>query len=382
MYPLRMDNIMLTSTELRIKLPSASYSLYIAPDLFDKPEVLQQQVLSKQALIVSNETVAPLYLDQVRQALSHIQCDTLVLPDGEAYKSQQSLFCIYDALLRHHHHRDTTLFALGGGVIGDMTGFAASTYQRGVRLVQLPTTLLSQVDSSVGGKTAINLPQGKNMVGSFYQPHAVIMDLSTLKTLPERELSAGFAEVIKYGMLVGGDFWQQLSSHIQLIQAKHRTSQFTDEAWRALSYLITQCCCIKADIVREDEREHGRRALLNLGHTFAHALEAITNYERWLHGEAVAIGLYYASVLSHRLGYLKTSDVDKVKNLLHQAGLPYLIPQDIDLDCLQTLMWQDKKVQDNKLPFIVIRRFGDCVLERGVTNEQIKSLLREVSAAF
>lgn len=369
---------MLTTADFTITLPSASYPVYIAPNLFGQPDVWRQQVISRQALIITNETIAPLYLDQVCQALSHLQCDTLVLPDGEIYKNQQCLFTIYETLLHHHHHRDTTLLALGGGVIGDITGFAASTYQRGVRLVQLPTTLLSQVDSSVGGKTAINLPQGKNMVGSFYQPHAVIMDLSTLKTLPKRELRAGFAEVIKYGMLVGGDFWAKLPFIIQLIQSQHGVGRFTDEAWQALSYMITQCCRIKADIVREDERDHGRRALLNLGHTFAHALETITSYQRWLHGEAVAIGLYCASMLSYKLGYLKISDVDRIKDLLYLTGLPYGIPQDIDVKRLQVLMWQDKKVHDNTLPFVIMRGIGDCRLERHVTDELIQSLLQEV----
>ena len=369
---------MLTTTEFVITLPSASYPVYIAPKLFSQPDLLRQQVTSRQALIVTNETIAPLYLDKVYQALSHLQCDTLVLPDGEEYKTQQYLFTIYEALLQQNHHRDTTLLALGGGVIGDITGFAASTYQRGVRLVQLPTTLLSQVDSSVGGKTAINLPQGKNMVGSFYQPHAVMMDLSTLNTLPERELRAGFAEVIKYGMLVGGDFWVKLPFIIQRIQSEHGSGRFTDEAWQSLSYMITQCCRIKADIVREDEQDHGQRALLNLGHTFAHALETITGYQRWLHGEAVAIGLYCASMLSYKLGYLNISEVDKIKDLLQQVGLPYGIPLDIDIERLQILMWQDKKVHDNTLPFVLLRGVGDCRLERHVTDEQVKSLLQEV----
>lgn len=365
---------------LTVNLPSAHYPIYVGTSLLTQSSLLKQYVVAKQALIVTNETVAPHYLSKVQQSLSDIQCDVVILPDGEIYKDQTRLFSIYDALLRYDHHRDTTVFALGGGVVGDMAGFAAATYQRGVRLVQLPTTLLAQVDSSVGGKTAINLPQGKNMVGCFYQPAAVIMDLSALQTLPAREFRAGLAEVIKYGLLVGGDFLAYLPSLLSHFQSENflstETRIFSEEVLLALSHTIVRCCQIKADMVREDIHDKGgRRALLNLGHTFAHALETATGYQRWLHGEAVAIGLFCASMLSYKLGYLKTADVDLVKALLQQAKLNYLIPSDIDLDVLQALMWRDKKVQAETLPFVVMQQFGLCKLEHQITADQIKWVL-------
>ncbi len=365
---------------LTVTLPSAHYPIYVGTSLLTESSLLKQYVAAKQALIVTNETVAPYYLSKVQQSLSDIQCDVVILRDGEHYKDQASLFSIYDALLRGNHHRDTTVFALGGGVVGDMAGFAAATYQRGVRLVQLPTTLLAQVDSSVGGKTAINLPQGKNMVGCFYQPAAVIMDLSTLQTLPTREFRAGLAEIIKYGLLAGGDFLAYLPTLLSHFESENFLSTdtriFSAEVLRSLSDTIVRCCQIKADIVREDtDDKGGRRALLNLGHTFAHALETVTGYQRWLHGEAVAIGLFCASMLSYKLGYLKMTDVDAIRVLLQQAKLDYLIPSDIDLDALQASMWRDKKVQAGTLPFVVIQHFGDCQLVHHVTEKQIKWVL-------
>lgn len=349
-------------TQLTIKFPNHQYPIYIAADLLLNSTLLQQQVLSEQILIVTNDTVAPLYLDKIKHAFSAFQCDIVVLPDGETHKNEHSLFMIYDALISHHHHRDTTLFALGGGVIGDITGFAAATYQRGVRFVQLPTTLLAQVDSAVGGKTGVNYAQAKNMIGSFYQPHAVIMDLSTLATLPERELRAGFAEIIKYGLLVGGSFLQHLvEDGLQCY---------------GLADVVAQCCQIKANFVQRDEREHGQRALLNLGHTFAHALEAITDYGRWLHGEAVAIGLYCAALLSFHLGYLSQSDVDLLDSLLINAKLPNRIPRDIDLQAVYRLMWNDKKIKNKQLPFVIIRSFGDCILEKKITPKQVDFVLQ------
>ena len=290
-----------------------------------------------------------------------------MLADGEAHKNQHSLFAIYDALIKHRHNRDTTLVALGGGVIGDMTGFAAATYQRGVRFIQIPTTLLAQVDSSVGGKTAINHQQAKNMLGSFYQPHAVIMDLATLTTLPMREFSAGLGEVIKYGLLAGGD----VLTHIQSILADGLKPTSTER----LSELIEQCCRIKAEFVQEDERETGRRVLLNLGHTFAHALESYTDYQRWLHGEAVAIGLYCAALLSYQLGIFPLSDLTLVDSLLANAKLPSRIPKDIDLVDLHALMFNDKKIKNKTIRFVLMRGLGDCFLDDQVTDESLRRVL-------
>ena len=355
--------------QLDVLCPTYKYPIYIGINLLADTELLCRHVEASQVLIVTNETVAPLYLPRVQEAFSSMQCDVVVLPDGEHHKNEKNLFKIYDALIKQNHHRDTTLIALGGGVIGDITGFAAATYQRGVRFIQLPTTLLAQVDASVGGKTAINHPLGKNMIGSFHQPQAVLMDLTTLASLPEREFRAGFAEVIKYGLLVGGDFLKALHS----ILAQGQTPVST----KHLASLIAQCCSIKAEIVAEDERETGRRALLNLGHTFAHALEADTNYKRWLHGEAVAIGLYCAALLSHQLGYLDKMGLALVDALLTSAKLPNRIPKDINLKNLQTLMMKDKKVKNKTLRFVLMRALGNCYLETGVTEKDLRKVLIE-----
>ena len=321
---------------------------------------------SKQALIVTNQTIAPLYLHCIQSAFTSIQCDVLVLPDGEQYKNKESLFAIYDSLIQHKHHRDTTLIALGGGVIGDLVGFAASTYQRGVRFVQVPTTLLAQVDASVGGKTAINHPHGKNMIGSFYQPQAVIIDLNTLTSLPEREFRAGLAEMIKYGLLAGGTFLEELS---------HALIQGLTPQSPQLATLIAQCCRIKAEYVQADEREAGQRALLNLGHTFAHALEAYTQYQHWLHGEAVAIGLYCAALLSCNIGLIGEVEVEQVELMLRYAGLPHKIPRFIDLNKLRGLMSLDKKIKNNCLRFVVIQKPGDCYLDDKITEDCLHNTL-------
>lgn len=355
--------------QLDVVCAAHKYPIYIGVNLLADAELLRQHIQASQVLIVTNETVAPLYLSRVQQAFSSMQCDVVVLPDGEYHKNEKNLFIIYDALIKYNHHRDTTLVALGGGVIGDITGFAAATYQRGVRFIQLPTTLLAQVDASIGGKTAINHPLGKNMIGSFHQPQAVLMDLSTLATLPKREFRAGFAEVIKYGFLVGGDFLNTLQTAL----AKELTTAST----KILASLISKCCYIKAEIVEVDERETGRRALLNLGHTFAHALEAYTHYQRWLHGEAVAIGLYCAALLSHQLGHLDKASLVLVDTLLTSAKLPTRIPKDIDLLNLQTLMMKDKKVKNKTLRFVLMRALGDCYLETGVTEKNLRHVLIE-----
>lgn len=347
--------------QLSVQLSSCQYPIHIGWNCLEEQQLLQKFVMGKQLLIVTNETVAPLYLNKVRQAFTSWQCDTVILPDGEAYKNQQSLNAIYDALIQFKHHRDTTLLALGGGVIGDLTGFAAATYQRGVNLVQLPTTLLAQVDAAIGGKTAINHPLGKNLIGAFYQPHAVIIDLSTLKTLPERELRAGFAEIIKYGLLAGGDF---------LLKIQHILGEGLNGASRQeWSELISGCCQIKAKFVQEDERESGSRALLNLGHTFAHALEAYTSYERWHHGEAVAIGLFCAAQLSYEHGIIDYSCVKLVDALLAAAQLPRRIPKEIDLHVLHGLMFSDKKIKNQRLRFVLMKAPGNCYLDSTITDE-------------
>lgn len=353
-----------------VSLSGYSYSITIGSKILDEPQMLSSFVAAQQALIVTNETIAPLYLQRVRDALAGVQCDCVLLPDGEPYKNQESLWCIYDALINNGHHRDTTLIALGGGVVGDITGFAAATYQRGVPYIQIPTTLLAQVDSSVGGKTAINHALGKNMIGSFYQPKAVLIDTHTLSSLPDREFRAGLAEIIKYAFLAGGSL---------LTEVERLLHEGLTPAHPALNELIASCCRIKASIVAVDEKETGVRALLNLGHTVAHALEAYTQYQYWLHGEAVAIGLYSAAILSYHRGVLALETVQQVERMLLLAQLPHKIPNSFDLMQLKQLMSLDKKVKNGRLRFILIRKPGDCYLEDQITeNDVYKALVASV----
>lgn len=345
---------------------SHQYPVIICRDFGRYSQQVTSFVRAKQVLVVSNQTVAPLYLERLRLIFSSFQCDELILADGESTKNQQSLFAIYDALIEKKHHRDTTVVALGGGVVCDIAGFAASTYQRGVNLIHMPTTLLAQVDAAIGGKTAINHPKGKNLIGSFYQPQAVIIDLDTLNSLPSREFKAGLGEVIKYGLLVGGSFLNKLKKALK----QGLTAQSQELPW-----VIQECCQIKARYVEADERESGLRALLNLGHTFAHALEASTNYQRWLHGEAVAIGLYCAAILSYKLELANGKLVAEVKQMLEYAGLPYQIPRDLDLGHLMALMRLDKKVKEDSLRFVVLKAPGDCCLYDRVTKECLTDTL-------
>ncbi|MDI9817716.1 MULTISPECIES: 3-dehydroquinate synthase [unclassified Legionella] len=355
--------------ELPVRLPSYEYSVVIGRNALEDEALLRRYLPGKQVLIVTNSTIAPFYLGYLQTALSDRQCDVVILKDGEEFKDQQSLFAIYDKLIAEEHHRDTTLIALGGGVVGDITGFAAATYQRGVRFLQIPTTLLAQVDAALGGKTAINHPQAKNMIGSFYQPAAVIIDLNTLKTLPIREFQAGFAEVIKCALLAGGKFLDQVHDFLK--------NGIKESAPEALQAIISNCCQIKVDYVQEDEKETtGKRALLNLGHTFAHALEAYTHYQRWLHGEAVAIGLYCAALLSRQCAHLDDDTVSLIDEMLVMASLPRRIPKDIDIDQLRGLMLQDKKIENKNLRFILMRAAGDCYIEDRVSNELLCSVLQ------
>lgn len=353
-------------TQIELVLPAHEYTLSIGHHLLADIGFLRSCVSSTQVFVVTNQIVAPLYLHFLKSAFADLQCDVLVLPDGESFKNQDSLNRIYDDLVSKGHHRDTTLIALGGGVIGDIAGFAASTYQRGIPFIQIPTTLLAQVDASVGGKTAINHPSGKNLIGSFYQPKAVIIDVNTLTTLPIRAFRSGLAEMIKYGLLVGGPFLERLEQGL----AQGLSAQSAD-----LSELIAECCRIKAQFVIADERDFGVRALLNLGHTFAHALEAVTDFTHWLHGEAVAIGLYCAAVLSYTIGLLDFSNVEQVERMLLSAGLPHKIPKTINLDKLMGLMRLDKKIKNNDLPFIVIRSPGACYLQSKITEHEVLTAL-------
>ncbi|PRC94786.1 aroB: 3-dehydroquinate synthase [Solimicrobium silvestre] len=341
-----------TSHLLKVALGERSYPILIAPDALKQ---VAKYVQSNRVVIVTNSTVAPLYLARVTTSLETVgkKVEQIILPDGEAHKNMESLTFIFDALLKNKCDRRTTLLALGGGVIGDITGFAAASYMRGIPFVQIPTTLLSQVDSSVGGKTGINHPLGKNMIGAFYQPQAVIADTKSLATLPARELSAGLAEVIKYGAIIDTEFFTWLEQNCQKLRAH-------DEA--ALAYAIGRSCEIKAEVVRLDERESGLRAILNFGHTFAHAIESALGYGAWLHGEAVGCGMVMAADLSCRLGYISVSDKERIRALVAAAGLPVQAP---DLGLATWLGWMqvDKKNEGGQIKFVLLKVMGRAVLE-------------------
>jgi 3-dehydroquinate synthase len=339
---------------LNLPLGPRSYSIHIGEGLLSQKNLLANSFKRPRAAVITNETVAPLYLDRLLATLQDLEVEAfpVILPDGEAFKDWNTLNRIFDALLAARCDRSTTLVALGGGVIGDMTGFAAAVYQRGVPFIQVPTTLLSQVDSSVGGKTAINHPRGKNMIGAFYQPRLVLADTTTLRTLPERELQAGLAEVIKYGLIRDRPFLDWLDTHIPDLRAQDPT---------ALAYAIERSCQNKADVVMADETEQGERALLNLGHTFGHAIETGMGYGTWLHGEAVAAGTLMAADLSHRLGYLTSEEVAFVERLFEKAGLPLKGPG-LSPERYLELMAHDKKVDAGKLRLVLLTALGKAAL--------------------
>lgn len=346
---------------IRVCASSHHYPIYIGHGLLNDFSLLAPYI-GKRTAIITNTTVAPLYLDNLINLFkdNNIDAFSIILPDGEQYKNHESLNQIYDGLLQNHADRQTTVVALGGGVIGDCAGFAAATYQRGVPLIQIPTTLLSQVDSSVGGKTAINHALGKNMIGAFYQPRLVVADLGTLKTLPKREFSAGMAEVIKYALLGDIHFLQFLEQHIEKIMAG-------DED--LLVQMVAHCCQMKADIVAVDETEQGIRAHLNLGHTFGHAIEAQMGYGNWLHGEAVAAGMVLAGKLSEYLGYLNANDVGRIVKLLRQANLPDQAPV-FSFEQWLNHMKHDKKVKNGQMRFISLKHLGEAQVSV-IDNEQI-----------
>lgn len=339
---------------LTVGLGERSYPIHIGRGLLRQPELLLSHLGRKRAVIISNTTVAPLYLSRVSSLLEQNGIDVLpvILPDGEQYKNQEILNRIFDALLEHRCERSTPLIALGGGVIGDMTGFAAATYLRGVPFIQIPTTLLAQVDSSVGGKTGINHPLGKNMIGAFYQPKVVIADTDTLETLPDEELRAGVAEVIKYGLIRDLPFFEWLERNVEKLLARDA---------EALQYAIARSCQNKAEVVAADERESGERALLNLGHTFGHAIENGMGYGAWLHGAAVAAGTIMAADLSRRLGWISSSDEERIRSLYVRAQLPLTAPA-LGKDKYLELMGLDKKVEGGKIRFILLKAIGHAVV--------------------
>ncbi len=356
-------------SSLEVALGSRSYPIHIGPGLLGDPQWLAPHLAGRQVMIVTNETVAPLYLARLRQGLAaDLEVRELVLPDGEGTKTLASVERIWDALLAAGFNRRCTLIALGGGVIGDMVGFAAACYQRGVAFVQVPTTLLAQVDSSVGGKTGVNHPRGKNMIGAFWQPRAVLVDTDTLATLPPRELSAGLAEVIKYGLIRDADFLAWLEAEMDALRG-------LDAA--ALTRAIERSCALKAEIVAEDETEQGVRALLNLGHTFGHAIEAHQGYGNWLHGEAVGTGMLMAAELSCRLGWLSDAEVARTRAIIEAAALPLAAPAEMSVEDFLAIMRLDKKNLDSRLRLILLRTLGEACIHDATPAETLAALLED-----
>jgi 3-dehydroquinate synthase len=341
---------------------SRAYPIHIGPGLIAARELYSPHIAGGGVAIVTNDVIAPLYLDRVRQALPGVRLTEIVVADGEQAKSWQTLNRVFDALLNARCGRDTLLVALGGGVIGDLAGFAAAIYQRGVPFLQVPTTLLAQVDSSVGGKTAINHALGKNMIGAFHQPRAVISDVATLDSLPERELRSGLAEVIKHGLALDAAFVDWLESNLDPLLRKDRA---------ALAHAVRRSCELKARIVSEDERESGARALLNFGHTFGHAIEAGTGYGAWLHGEAVSAGMVMAAELSQLMGHLKKNEVSRVRELLKRAGLPVKGPA-LAPERLLELMAVDKKAAKGRTRFVVLEEIGRAALRADIDDAAVR----------
>jgi 3-dehydroquinate synthase len=339
--------------ELKVDLGDRSYQIYIGEGLYADAEYYRGSIKGSQVMVVTNETIAPLYLEKTIAALAGYEVAQVILPDGEVYKTLDVLNEIFTALLEKRFTRKCTLIALGGGVIGDLTGFAAATYQRGVSFIQVPTTLLSQVDSSVGGKTGVNHPLGKNMIGAFHQPLAVLADTSTLNTLDDRQFSSGLAEVIKYGLIADAEFFCWLEEHMDALLDRDASS---------LAIAIERSCRCKAAIVAADEKEAGQRALLNLGHTFGHAIETGMGYGEWLHGEAVAAGMCMAADLSHRLGWLEADDYARACRLIERAKLPIFPPAEMNPDQFLGLMAVDKKVLDKKLRLVLLKAIGRSVV--------------------
>lgn len=354
---------------LTVELGARSYPIYIGETLISNAKLLAKHIVAQRAMIVSNKTVGALYLEKIEAALEPKSTDAILLPDGEQYKNLQTLEKIFDALLKKRHHRNTTLIAVGGGVICDMTGFAAACYQRGVSFIQIPTTLLAQVDASIGGKTAVNHPLGKNMIGAFHQPRCVIVDIATLNTLPTREFNAGLAEIVKAALIRDADFFVWLEKNIKKLLAKDPQS---------LIYAIERACTIKAQIVAADEKEiSGTRALLNLGHTFGHALEQNLGYGKWLHGEAVAAGLVLAADLSARSGWISVDELRRIKELLSVIPLPIQLPAKLQYDKMLASMAVDKKMLDAEMKLVLLKAIGKAELIYKVNTRQVRQVLED-----
>lgn len=352
--------------KLLVDLGDRSYPISIGQNLLADPSLFKTAIKGKKVMIVSNNIVAPLYLEACKKTLKDYQIDQVILPDGEQYKNIATFEVIISGLLQKKHARDTTIIALGGGVIGDMAGFAASCYQRGVAFIQVPTTLLSQVDSSVGGKTAVNHPLGKNMIGAFYQPQAVVIDIECLKTLPAREFSAGMAEVIKYGIIYDAAFFTWLELNVDNIKSLQP---------EIIIYMLQRCCAIKAEIVALDEKESGIRALLNLGHTFGHAIEAEQGYGQWLHGEAVAAGMLLAAKTSLKLGLITEIEMRRMSALIEQFDLPLIAPLEMQYQHFAEHMQLDKKVLNGQLRLVLPTSIGTSALFDNVDEVMLRDVI-------
>jgi len=351
---------------MTVPLGERSYPIYIGDGLLHDAKWLASLMKARKVAIVTNEVVAPLYSASIRAALSGVETYEIVLPDGETHKTLDNTARIFDRLIEHRFARDDLIVALGGGVIGDMAGFAAACYQRGIAFVQIPTTLLSQVDSSVGGKTGVNHPLGKNMIGAFHQPCAVVIDIATLRSLSSRELRAGIAEIVKYGLICDAEFFEWLESNAEKL--------LTCDA-EALAYAIHRSCRTKAAIVARDEREQGERALLNFGHTFGHAIESVTGYSSWLHGEAVAAGMLMAASLSERCGLISEDDVARIASLLQRLGLRTDARGELTPAAALLAMGGDKKVQNGRIRLILLRGIGDAFVSSDYSADALASTL-------
>ncbi|MDN5848349.1 MAG: 3-dehydroquinate synthase [Nitrococcus sp.] len=356
---------------VQVDLQERSYPIYIDHGLLQNAELLRRHIPGTQVLVVTNETLAPLYLERACTALAEFDLDRIILPDGEQHKTLETATRVYDALIDRGFNRSATLVGLGGGVVGDITGFVAATYQRGVHFIQIPTTLLALVDSAVGGKTGVNHPRGKNMIGAFHQPRCVLADTDTLETLPEREFRAGIAEVIKYGLIQDYAFFQWLERHLAQVLAR-------DAA--ALTYIIEQSCRNKAYLVAADERESGQRALLNLGHTFGHAIETATSYREWLHGEAVAVGMCMAAHLSTAMGWMTSKAYERTQSLIEAAGLPVLAPRLAPAE-LRRIMAIDKKASRGRLRLVLLEGIGSALVTEEFDDAALTATLERFTAA-
>lgn len=362
-----MSGLTTLSIKLAAETADRGYPILIGENLLQDATLLANHIRARNVMIVTNATIAPLYLDALKSTLRDKVVHETILPDGEHTKSLTTLSVIIDALIANRMNRDCAVIALGGGVVGDMAGFAAACYQRGVDYVQIPTTLLAQVDSSVGGKTAVNHPSGKNLIGAFHQPRAVIADISVLKTLPDRELRAGLAEVIKYGLIYDVGFFEWLESNANKILAR-------DVA--ALTYAVKRSCEIKAEVVGIDEREQGLRAILNLGHTFGHAIENALGYGEWLHGEAVAAGMVMAAHMSHLLGWISATDLQRTIHLIQSSGLP-IDPPKIGAARALELMGMDKKVISGQLRLVLLKKMGEAIVTKDYSTDVLQATLKK-----